>query len=157
MNTGVVARRYAKALLMLTQQSGRGEQVFDQIRVLLRDPASAGVLEPDLQSLLELLAANGREDYLKFVFSSYISLYCESAGVRIARLVSAFPSEDLGRRLCELVSKDTGLRIVLESSVDPELIGGFVFDIDGWSLDASIKRRIEAVRRQFIEKNTRLV
>lgn len=158
MNTGIISSRYALAFLRLTQESGRGEQVCEQVRSLLREPdIMPAELEPDIEKLVALLRKNGREDYLKFVLRGFVDMYCDSVGARIAHLTTAVPSPGLGSRLCELVSKSSGLRIILETTVDPGIIGGFVFEIDDYLLDASVRSNIEAIRRQLIEKNNRIV
>lgn len=158
MNTGIISSRYALAFLRLTQESGRGEQVCEQVRSLLREPdIMPAELEPDIEKLVALLRKNGREDYLKFVLRSFVDMYYDSVGARIAHLTTAVPSPGLGGRLCELVSKSSGLRIILETTVDPNIIGGFVFEIDDYLLDASVRSNIEAIRRQLIEKNNRIV
>ena len=41
--------------------------------------------------------------------------------------------------------------------VDPDLIGGFVFDIDDAIIDKSVARKLELIKLQFIEKNRRIV
>lgn len=158
MNTGVISSRYARAFLQLTQESGRGAQVCEQVRLLLRNPDQMpSELEPDLLKLIVLLRRNGREDHLKFILRSFLDLYCQSAGMRIAHLTTAVPAPGLGEKLCNLVSSRSGLKIVLESSVNPEIIGGFIFEIDGYAMDASVKSSIENIRRQLIDKNNRIV
>lgn len=158
MNTGIIAARYANALLLLTQESGRGEQVCNQIRSLLDRPDDVPEsLEPDLVKLVTLLKKNNRSEYLKLVFRSFVDRYYESVGIRLAHLTTAVPVPDLEKRLCELVQKRTGYRVIMETSVDPALIGGFVLEIDNYMLDASVRTEIETLRREFIEKNTRLV
>lgn len=158
MNTGAISKRYARALLLLTRETGRGAQVCAQADALLRDPdAQIGALEPDLEKLVSLLAANSRTDYLKYVLSSFTGLYRRSVGIISARLVTALPCPGLGEKLSSIISSRTGLKVELTETVDPEIIGGFVFDTDNYRLDASVRSRIDAVRRQFIEKNTRLV
>lgn len=158
MNTGIISSRYARAFLRLTQESGRGEQVCEQVRSLLRDPESVPAdMEPDIAKLIALLRKNGREGYLKFVFSSFVNIYYRSVGTRLAHLTTAVPAPGLGEKLCGMVSGKTGLRILLESTVDPDIVGGFVFEIDDYMLDASVRSSIETIRRELIEKNNRIV
>jgi F-type H+-transporting ATPase subunit delta len=45
----------------------------------------------------------------------------------------------------------------LEEKVDDSLIGGFVFELDGLRLDASVERQLERLRSQLVEKNNRIV
>lgn len=158
MNTGLIASRYANALLLLTKESGRGEQVCEQIRGILASPDDMPAeFEPDLEKLIALLKKNGRLEYLKFVLRSFVSLYFSSEGICLATLTTAIPAPGLGKKLCNLVTGLTGYRIVLDSRVDPSIIGGFVLDVDDNLFDASVRTQIETIRREFIEKNTRIV
>lgn len=158
MNTGIVASRYATALLLLTQESGRGEQVCNQIRSILADPEHMpAALEPDLEKLIILLKENDRLDHLKFVFRSYVGKYYESVNTCLATLVTAVPAPGLGERLRDFVSERLGCKVILDTKVDPSIIGGFVLDVDDYMFDASVKSQIETIRREFIAKNTRIV
>ena len=150
--------RYARALLLLTQESGRGSQVCAQVRSLLATPDTIpSPLEPDLEKLIVLLSNNGRTEYLKYILRSYITLYCKSVGLVTAHLTTAVPAPELSEKLKALVAEKTGCEMELETTIDPDIVGGFIFDVQDLRLDASVRSRIEKVRRQFIEKNTRLV
>ena len=39
----------------------------------------------------------------------------------------------------------------------PDLIGGFIFTINDLRIDASIRRQLDTLKKQFIEKNRRIV
>ena len=56
-----------------------------------------------------------------------------------------------------LVRSTTGDDVVFEVTVDPSLVGGFVLDLDDYLLDASVKRQLDLIREQFIERNRRIV
>ena len=45
----------------------------------------------------------------------------------------------------------------LEEKVDPDIIGGFIFELDGYRLDASVENHLSRIRRQLVEKNNRIV
>jgi len=159
MNTGTIARRYAKALLLLTGETGRWEQVCAQINAMLENPSNPPEpLEKDLQSLLELLRKNGRMDSLKFVFYSFLSQYYRSRGVCVARLVTASPSEEGQRaKLSSILEKRTGMKVQLQTRTDPSLLGGFVLDTDEYTLDASVNSALNAIRRTLSEKQNRTI
>lgn len=143
---------------MLTQESGRGEQVCAQIGRLMEDPDHVPQsLEPDLEKLIALLKKNNRLDYLKSIFHSYTDMYYASANIVRARLVTAVPSPELEERISRLISKHRTCRIVVETRVDPAIVGGFILEFDDRLLDASVRRQIEILRTRFVEKNTRLV
>ena len=110
MNSGAITKRYATALLLLTQESGRGEQVCSQVRAMLRDSNRIPpTLEKDLETFIALLAKKGRTDYLRRIFRTFVDLYCESVGLRHVTLVSAVPSPQLERQGHEPTRKSAGI------------------------------------------------
>jgi F-type H+-transporting ATPase subunit delta len=55
--------------------------------------------------------------------------------------------QDLGRRIGE----QTGNEIQLSSRVDPEILGGIVLRVGNFILDASIRTRLEQLRREVAQ------
>ncbi|MCQ2151040.1 MAG: F0F1 ATP synthase subunit delta [Bacteroidales bacterium] len=159
MNTGVISSRYARALLKYVTESGHGEQVYQQACALLKDPdaAMSAPLEPELERFMALLVENGREDLVKLMLTSFVRMYRESAGILMAHLVTVVPAPEVEAKLRSLLESRTGCRVILDSSVDPSLIGGFTLELGDYMLDASVSRQIETIRRQFIIYNNRLV
>ena len=158
MNTGAITKRYATALLRLTRENGSGERVCRQIVALLRDPSAIPQpLEPDLQRFISLLVENKRTDYLRRILRTYVDLYCEESGFKHVMLTSAVKSEELEARIQRTFEEQNGCRVILETAVDPALIGGFRVEVDGMMLDASVRRQLDQLQRQFIEKNNRIV
>ncbi len=156
MNTGVIAVRYATALLKLTQESGRGEQVCAQVRSLLATPdVVPEPLEGDLEKFLSLLVEKGRMDFLKYILNSYVKMYFRWAGISLAHLTSAVASPELEGRIKSLLESRLSRKVVIDSKVDPSLIGGFVLEVDDYLMDASVARQIELIRREFANKNKR--
>ena len=52
--------------------------------------------------------------------------------------------------------KDGG-EVHLEMEVDPQVIGGFIFEMDDKRMDVSVEGRIARIRRHLVEKNNRIV
>lgn len=158
MNQGAIASRYAKAFLRLVEESGRGEQVFTQVRTLLADASSVPrPLEPDIEKLVLLLRRNRRLDCLKFVLNDFVRMWCEANHIVVARLVCAVASPDLPARAEELIASRTGCKVILDCSVDAELLGGFVLELENETLDASVRRQLDDIRRQLVQKNNRII
>lgn len=206
MNTGIIATRYATALLKLVEETGSGELVAAQVQVIEKaldevpdfrravdDPAVAAVqkislfeaslkdsMAQELHKFLELLIRNGRIGDVRLVLTTFVTEYYRSRHIKRARLVVADPAlldpeptpSDpvpvegslrqaqrlaLESRLRDLVEKQTGCRLILKTEVNPSLIGGFVFEVEDTVLDASVSRQLDFIRRQFIEKNRRIV
>lgn len=186
MNRSIVITRYARALVKYVQESGQGAIVVSEAQVLVRAihsipelrrmiTAADDVVSPfdkkkllqsalgnrmsqELSRFLTLLNRNGRMDLVEEILRDYIDLYHRSIGIRKAHLTTVEePSERLLQRLKALVKQKTGDDVIIEVDVDPSLIGGFVFDIDDYLLDASVKRQLELIREQFIERNRRII
>ena len=97
-------------------------------------------------------------DLVEDILRNFVDMYRRSVGVRKAHLVTVQePSERLLQRLKALVKQKTGDDVIIEVDVDPSIIGGFVFDIDDYLMDASVKRQLDLIREQFIEKNRRII
>jgi F-type H+-transporting ATPase subunit delta len=77
--------------------------------------------------------------------------------VKVGTVVTASEIVGLGDRLEELFHEKTGGQVYLEEKVDPDIIGGFIFELDGVRLDASVEGHLARIRRQLVEKNNRIV
>ena len=56
-----------------------------------------------------------------------------------------------------MLERQLGCEVLLESDVDPDLLGGFTLEVGDYLLDASVRRQIETIRRQFVIQNNRIV
>ena len=158
MNTGVISSRYARALLRLTTENGSSSAVYSQIRAMLDNPDSiSSSLHPDLQKFVSLLVQNHREQYLKFIFNSFVSLYLKQNNMKLATLTTAVPNPELEQKVRTLISEKTGCGLDLTVKTDPSLIGGFKLVVDDLLLDASVSAQLDRLRRQFIDNSSRIV
>lgn len=159
MNIGIMSTRYATALLRYVQESGAAERVSTQVVDLLYNGADmASVkLEPELERFVTLLVEQGRLEYVRLIFHTFLGLYAKSAGIKLVHLVSAVKSSELEEKVRRMIEQQTGCKVVMDATVDPSLIGGFTVEVDDYMLDASVSRQIESIRRQFVIKNNRLV
>lgn len=158
MNTGPISTRYSKALLAYADENGSARQVATQIKAMLDNPAELpSPLDPVLEHFVAFLAEKGRQDYLKPVFRKYLELYCKEAGIKYARMSVVCDSPSLNDRIQALLEGQTGSKVILDTVVDPSLIGGFVLEVGGYMLDASVRHQIDEIRRQFIVSNNRII
>ena len=158
MNTGIISSRYATALLRYTQETGGGERVCAQVRRLLDHPEQdPGPLEPELERFIRLLVRNGRIGDVRFMLRSFLTMYYRSRGIRVARLTTVVASEALESKLRTMLEKQLGGEVLIETAVDPALIGGFTLEVGDYLLDASVRRQIETIPRQFVISNNRIV
>lgn len=185
MNTGIIASRYADALLKYVKETGEGEVVCRQTEILedalrtspdlvrflespalLQATAKVALLQKalgeekmtaSLEKFLLLVIRQDRIPYLRYILHYFRMRWCESIGVSPAKLVVSTPSPGLEERIKGIFNDFTGRKLELKTSVDPSIIGGFIFEVADKRIDASISRQLEELRREFIEKNGRVV
>ena len=128
------------------------------MRALLADASALPQpLEDDIRRLVLLLKRNKRLDSLKFILHDFVRLYCEKERILIVELTSSVPSPGLAGRVEQMLAEKTGCTVLLESKVDPELLGGFVIELENEMLDASVRTQIDRIRRQLVQKNKRII
>ena len=131
MNIGVVSKRYAKALLDFAIAKGNEEKIYNEVETLAGHFANV----PDLKRTVENPVVTRKMK---------LDLLVEAAGGKDV-------SEEM-KRFLQLVID--GKR---EKFLDPSIIGGYIMEIDGYRLDASVANQLRNIRRQFIDKNRRIV
>lgn len=158
MNTGIIASRYADALLKFVIENGHEDQVYQQIKEVLTHPEiKPKSLEPDLESFLLLLIKRGRMDYVRHIFIAFIDKYYKHKNIKPAYLTTAVDIPELDEKLRNLVRSKTGSEIILKKTIRPDLIGGFVFEIGGYRMDASLERQLTLIKKELIKKSSRIV
>lgn len=186
MNRSIVITRYARALVKYVHEEGAGDRVCAESEALIKalsavpdlrrmteasddvvppyekkkllQGALGGGMSPQMDHFLTLLNRNGRMDMAPDILRNFMDQYRRSIGIRKAHLTAAGePSAELLEALRELVKKKTGDDVLIEVDMDPSLIGGFVFDIDDYLLDGSVKRQLELIREKFTEWNKRII
>ena len=60
-------------------------------------------------------------------------------------------------KLMKLVESTTGGTIEMEKIIDPEILGGFMFEVDFVRWDASVSGQLRRIRSEYIEKNKKTV
>ena len=139
-------------------ENGTADAVYSQIRAMQDNPDSIpSRLQPDLQKFVTLLVENHREQYLKFIFNSYVSLYLKQNNMKMATLTTAVPNPGLEQKIRDLVKKKTGCGLDLTVKTDPSIIGGFKLVVDDMRLDASVSTQLTQLRKQFIDNTSRIV
>jgi F-type H+-transporting ATPase subunit delta len=58
-------------------------------------------------------------------------------------------TEESRRRINEVFEHQTGKRVIADSSVDPDLLGGVVVEIAGRVFDGSLRTRLERLERSL--------
>lgn len=102
-----------------------------------------------LSNFLELLIENHRTPALFRIRRAFDRLSEDDEGILPVQITSAIAldpatTDSLGER----IGAQTGQKIRLNAVVDPEIIGGLILRVGNQILDASIRTRLERLRRQ---------
>ena len=184
MNAGIVASRYARALLKFVQETGNGDKVYSQAcvlvlrmeeigqlkayvcdqnnigtdkRIALLEAALGEPMSMEIRRFVSLVHEKGRTSSIFRMFHAFISMYRQENGIKGGRLITALPAEGLKEKMEKAFSEKTGADVRLEMKVNPDIIGGFIFELEDIRLDASVESQFRKIRRQLIEKNNRIV
>jgi F-type H+-transporting ATPase subunit delta len=106
-------------------------------------------------NFLKVLVDNGREEILEEVLARYEELVKEHLGrIEVEVTTAVELSEDQRGRLKERLAEVLeGREIILETNVDPDLVGGAVFRYGGRMMDGSIRGRLESLREGMLERS----
>jgi len=172
-----IARRYAKALLLIGKEDGQIETYRKELedfsaliqkqetleqainnplyraegrKKVLRSVIEKLALSAVMKSFLSLLFDKGRFMNLSSINDFYQKLADELKGIARASLVSATElSSETVDKIRSTLSDKTGKDIVLEVEQDPDLIGGIVTRIGDLVLDGSIKTQLLNMRESL--------
>jgi F-type H+-transporting ATPase subunit delta len=101
------------------------------------------------------MITKGRESYLPEISSAFIDQYKLQKGIHTVTLTTAVPvTEDVKNQIIGQVQKQTNLsNIDLKTTVNEEIIGGFVLEIGGTLVDASIAYDLNKIKAQFMNND----
>ena len=172
-----VARRYAKALMLIGKEDGEAETYrgelgaiidliggnksldqainnplynADERRRVLEVVIAQGKISKVMESFLLLLFDKGRFGILEHINEFYQVLADELKGIARASLVSATAlTDEAVEKIREALSQKTGKKVILDVEQDPGLIGGIVTRIGDLVLDGSIKTQLLNMRESL--------
>lgn len=170
---GGLARRYARALLDVSREGERTQEVAADLKQALDTMAAhaelrAALLHPALgperkraivtalwkqglvARLLALLAERGRLELLGAIQEAFERAWNESRGVASGEAASAVPLaagqlEALGAAL----GSSLGRRVELKTRVEPGLLGGLRVSVGGRTYDGSLRSQLQSLRSRL--------
>ena len=172
MNEGLIARRYALALLKVARKHHAEEEIYRKMKLFEQNFIS----HPDLQKALmnPLLSArdkevllttaigiepgnfyvrgirmvieNHREMYLRSICLMYQRLYRQMYGIERVKIITAAPlAPEAMERIKKMVTGHIRKRIEFVEKIDPEIIGGFILRIGSEQFDYSVSGKLKEV------------
>jgi F-type H+-transporting ATPase subunit delta len=105
--------------------------------------------DPIVLNFLELLVENHRMPVVFRVRREFDALWREENQLLPVQITSAIElDESVASRIGEEIGRQTGRQVQLTSTVDPDVLGGIVLRVGNSILDASIRSRLERLRKQ---------
>lgn len=171
-----VATRYAKSLIDLATEQKVLDQVNDEmllfVQVCKQNPELVAVLKNPIISLdkkvavlqgvfgskvhtilnvfFALMVNKGRAGVLLATAKEFINAYQQLKGIVKAKVITAVALSDEAKKEITAVVKALGAReVVLEISIDPSTIGGFILQVGDKQFDASIATKLTKLKKEF--------
>ena len=100
--------------------------------------------------LIGLLLDNKRISFLGEVAEKFIFLNDQLKGEHVAEITTAVPlTEEMEEDILSRVEGLIGNKVVLENTIDENIIGGFVLRIGDMQFNASISNHLNNLKREF--------
>ncbi len=168
-----IARVYGRSLFEVAQEQGKLDDVRDQLGMFsdaLADNHELSVFffspyfsteekkeglhkavtdaEPVVMNILELLVENHRMPVIHRLRKEFDRLWDDENKLLPVDITSAVElDQDVVKRLGDQISEQTGRQVQLTAHVDPDVLGGIVLRVGNQILDASIRNRLDQLRR----------
>jgi len=177
-----IARVYAVALLNAAEKRSQADVVLGELATLLRDVfqkhppleeflasgavgrnrkraviqhAFAGRADEVFVNFLQVLNDHDRLDLLPAILAAAQALRDERARRVRVEVESAVPlPADQREQLIQQLRAGLGKEPILESRIEPDLIGGLVVRVGDWVYDASVRTQFQKIRNQLIERSS---
>jgi ATP synthase F1 delta subunit len=171
-------RIYARALFEAAQNAKRVDAVdadlgafvealdaSAELQAFLENPQVESVAKADVlaqlsagadelvTNTLRLLAEKGRAGEIDHVYAEFRALVDQSRRRIAVELTTAHELSDAeAKAIVERIEKASGRSVEATRSVDPELIGGMILQAGSLRVDASVRGRLERLRRELVTR-----
>jgi F-type H+-transporting ATPase subunit delta len=171
----VAQRIYANALFEAAKEKGRLDVVRQELAEFLRAVEDVRALRsllenPEVDTLertealravladvdelvrnfLLLVAEKGRSHELPAIVREFEALVAREEGILDVELTTAVElTDEEARQILERIEGVSDRKLRANRKVDPELIGGFVLQAGSHRVDASVRARLQTLRRQL--------
>jgi F-type H+-transporting ATPase subunit delta len=176
MNDSKISVRYARAIFQSAQEKKILDKVYQDMifiseicknketKEFLQSPIIIpskkeaifhkmleGNVEKITLSLLDLIVMNGRESFIPAIARNFIHETKKFKGVTESVLTTAIKVDDnVRKQIIDLISTVFNTKVELKENLDPEIIGGFILQVDDNYIDASIRNKLRKIKKELI-------
>lgn len=177
MKSSVLYKRYAKALLSLAMENNILERSYNDMKVInrvfslhtdlkimLKSPIIrvgkkqsvlkhlfGNKLHPLILAYLLIIVRKQRGHMLDGISHSYLKVYKQYHGIETVRITTAVPLDESTRdKALHAAGELTPHEIEFEEDIDPDIIGGFILDLDDRQYNASVHYRLVRLKKHLM-------
>jgi len=107
------------------------------------------------KSFFNLVFDKGRDVVFREIIEAFNVEYRKYKQIEIVKITTAEPISDALKTVITKQLQDhpnlLGKTVTMESKVDPNIIGGFVVEMNNELYDASIRHDLQLIKKQFVE------
>ena len=108
----------------------------------------------EFNRFVDLVIEHKREEYFQSICLVYQDMYRQKKNIITSTLVTAAPITDAEEdRMRKAVQSVTDGTVEFKKEVDPDLIGGFILNVETYQLDASIKSQLRTIKDSLLNRN----
>ena len=171
-----VAKKYANALFLSAKEKGLLDQLYEQLEdldeILKKDKSlltflgAPQIVDEEKQDLirkvfsehmdrlllefLSVLVDKNRVAYLPEIIDEFTRHVEAEKGLGRVTVISAVKLSETERtKLVEKMKAKTGLKIVLEEKISPDILAGMVVILHNEVIDGSVRRELDVLREQL--------
>ncbi|MEI8373042.1 MAG: ATP synthase F1 subunit delta [Planctomycetota bacterium] len=176
-----VGEIYARALLGAAEKAGQTVAVLEELdaivsevfaqfpkletvfgsllvshveKTALLDNVFASQISRLLLNFLKVVSRHGRLDCLRAIRREARKLHEEMQGnVRVRVTTATAVDQQQIEQITATLGESLGQRLILETVVDPALIGGIVLRIGDTVYDGSVANQLQSIRQQMIDRS----
>lgn len=174
MSAKKVADRYAKSLMETSVEQNNVETIYNNMKgiketlenrdmkLLLKSPiintekklsALKAVYEskvdPLTMNFLSLVVKKGREGYLPEICNAFVDQYRSKNNIASAKVITATKLTEEKLNSIKTSMNISATKLEIEEEVDASLIGGFILVMGDKRYDASVKHKLNKLRKSF--------
>jgi F-type H+-transporting ATPase subunit delta len=102
-------------------------------------------------SLIDLIVKNGRESFIPAIARQFIHETKKYKGVTESFLTTAVKVDaEVKKQITDLIAGVFKTKVELKEIVDPEIVGGFILQIDDSYIDGSIRNKLRKIKKELI-------
>lgn len=177
MSVARIATRYSKSLLDLAVEQNKLDRILEDVQALKKATAQrdlnlllkspivnptkkasilkeifGGKVDELTMAFVNLIVTKGRESLLPEIAEEFIQQYRTMKNISTIKLTTATPwtaaqIEGIRTKVIGALSNMDDVEIV--TSVDADLIGGFVIELGDKLYDASVAHKLDKLRKEF--------